>query len=199
MRDDIKAILTRFGDFLAGALILAALIGIVLLDISSNRNVGESYVEFAQEGILLITTIIFAASAVRQRAGGLWLVAGFFCCMLIRELDEYFDMIAHGAWKYFALLVFVGVVAQAWRLGKENTVHTLANFMKSRAYAFVCMGLVIVLIYSRLYGMTELWQLLMGENYIRLVKIVSEECTELLGYGMVLWGSLTHLLSNKEH
>lgn len=48
--------------------------------------------------------------AIKRQSGGLWLIAGFFGCLLIRELDAYFDEIIHGAWKYFALVLVVFVL-----------------------------------------------------------------------------------------
>ncbi|MBO7173260.1 MAG: transporter, partial [Burkholderiaceae bacterium] len=84
-------------------------------------------------------------------------------------------MIVHGAWKYFALVLMVFVLFKAWRLGKENTIASLAAFMKTRSFVFIFIGLLIVLIYSRLFGMGELWKAIMGDNFNRTVKNIVEE------------------------
>ena len=198
MTENIKTILFGFAEFLLAALIAAGVVGCIYLDITIHGNILEnSFVEFGQEWFLLGTTTLFAMRAIAKRQGGLWLVAGFFGCMFIRELDAYFDMIVHGAWKYFALVVIAFVFFKAWRLGKENTIASLAAFMKSRAFVFIFIGLLIVLIYSRLFGMGELWKAIMGDNFNRTVKNVVEEGSELWGYALVFWGAVKYCLTSK--
>lgn len=199
MSGNIKTILIGFAEFFLAALIAASVVGCIYLDVTIHHDLSEdSFVEFGQETLLLITTVIFGAMAKKSRQGGLWLVAGFFCCMFIRELDAYFDEIVHGAWKYFALIVMVLSLYKAWRLGIENTIATLAAFMKARSFIFIFIGLLIVLAYSRLFGMGELWRAIMGDNYIRLVKNVVEEGSELWGYALITWGALNYLFTSKQ-
>ena len=198
MTENIKTILSGFAEFLLAALIAASVVGCIYLDITVHGNILEdSFVEFGQEWFLLGTTTLFAMRAIAKHQGGLWLVAGFFGCMFIRELDAYFDMIVHGAWKYFALALMVFVFFQAWRLGKENTIASLAAFMKTRAFVFIFIGLLIVLIYSRLFGMGELWKAIMGVDFNRTVKNVVEEGSELWGYALVFWGAVKYWLASK--
>ena len=93
--------------------------------------------------------------AIKRQSGGLWLIAGFLGCLLIRELDAYFDEIIHGAWKYFALVLVVFVLnhgKSALKIGVENTIDSLANFMKTRSFIFIFIGLLNVLAYFRLFG-----------------------------------------------
>ena len=198
MTENIKTILSGFAEFIFAALIAAGVVGCIYLDVTVHKNILEnSFVEYGQEALLLATTTLFAMSAIAKRLGGLWLVAGFFGCMFIRELDAYFDMIVHGAWKYFALALMVFVLFKAWRLGKENTIASLAAFMKSRAFVFIFIGLLIVLIYSRLFGMGELWKAVMGIDFNRTVKNVVEEGSELWGYALVFWGAVKYWLASR--
>ena len=200
MNSNIKTILAGFAEFFLAAIIAASVIGCIYLDVTVHRDLSEgSFVEFGQEVLLLTTTVLFGTLAIKTRQGGLWLVAGFFGCLFIRELDAYFDEIVHGAWKYFALAVMVLSIFKAWRLGIENTIATLAAFMKSRSFIFIFIGLLIVLAYSRLFGMGELWRVIMGDNYIRLVKNVVEEGSELWGYALVTWGALNYLFASKKN
>ena len=200
MNSNIKTILAGFAEFFLAAIIAASVIGCIYLDVTVHRDLSEgSFVEFGQEVLLLTTTGLFGTLAIKTRQGGLWLVAGFFGCLFIRELDAYFDEIVHGAWKYFALVVMVFSLFKAWRLGIENSFATLAAFMKSRSFIFIFIGLLIVLAYSRLFGMGELWHAIMGDNYIRLVKNVAEEGSELWGYALVTWGALNYLFASKKN
>ena len=198
MTENIKTILSGFAEFLLAALIAAGVVGCIYLDVTVHQNIVEdSFVEFGQEALLLAITALFAMQAAAKRQGGLWLVAGFFGCMFIRELDAYFDMIVHGAWKYFALVIIAFVFFKAWRLGKENTITSLAAFMKTRAFVFIFIGLLIVLIYSRLFGMGELWKAIMGIDFNRTVKNVVEEGSELWGYALVFWGAVKYWFASK--
>src|SRR5690606_28976404 len=52
--------------------------------------------------------------------------------------------------------------------------------------------LVLLLVYSRLFGMTTLWHGLLAENYVRVFKNAAEECTELLGYSLIMAAALTY-------
>ena len=200
MHQNFKTIFSGFAEFLLAALLAAIVVGCIFLDVTYNQNIVESsFVEFGQEGLLLLTSAIFTLLAIQKRMGGLWLVAGFFGCMFIRELDAYFDLIVHGAWKYFALALIAFVFYQAWRLGKENTIATLASFMKSRSYTFIFIGLLIVLAFSRLFGMGELWETIMADHFNRTVKNVVEEGTELWGYALIFWGALNYLFASKKN
>jgi hypothetical protein len=45
---------------------------------------------------------------------------------------------------------------------------------------------MLVLAFSRLFGRNSFWEQLMGDTYLRKVKMVAEEGTEFLALGMVL-------------
>jgi hypothetical protein len=66
------------------------------------------------------------------------------------------------------------------------------RFLTSRAGTVLLLGLVLLLFYARLIGMTALWTGLLGEQYIRAVKNAIEETTELLAYTFILAGSLAY-------
>ncbi|MGN2613391.1 hypothetical protein ACTFQ6_16755 [Aliivibrio fischeri] len=51
-------------------------------------------------------------------------------------------------------------------------------------------ALVVVLVFSRLVGMNHLWQILLQGDYIRTVKNLAEEGTELLGYSLLAYSAL---------
>ena len=53
--------------------------------------------------------------------------------------------------------------------------------------------MLIVLVFSRLFGMHQLWQHLMLDGYNRVVKNIAEEGTELLGYS-ICWLASTRYL-----
>ena len=166
------------------------------------RGVPErKFVECAQEGFLLLSSLIFFYLAYRKRASGLWLVGGLLACMLIRELDCTFDKVFHGAWFYVALLMAGLCIFKAWNEGIEASVKTLADFIRNKAYSKMSCGLLIVLVYSRIIGYKPLWQIVMKKHYLRNVKTIVEEGTELFGYSIIFLAALEYayyLLKKKD-
>jgi len=158
-------------------------------------GVGEwSLVELTQEGFLLASALAFvrlARKRVDDRRFAV-LAAGMFACMLLREMDAVFDLLLHGLWKWLAVPVAVASIVYAlqdWRAA----VSGLVRFLNTRAGTLMTIGLVLLLCYARLIGLTSLWNGLLGESYIRVFKNAIEETTELLGYTFILAASLAHV------
>lgn len=202
MKEDLKFILKNFIVFIVSGLFCAAVLGLIFLDLSCFRGVPErKFVECAQEVFLTSSSLIFFYLAWKKKLGGLWLVGGFLGCMLIRELDCSFDNIFHGAWLYVALILAGLSVYQAYKNGVEESVHTLAAFMRSKAFPKLSCGLLIVLVYSRLIGYKPLWHLVMQKHYLRNVKTIVEEGTELFGYSIIFLAAVEYacyLLAKKD-
>ena len=202
MRENLRFIITNLIYFVLSGLVCFAILGCIYLDLTIYKGVLERrFVECAQEVSLLMSTLIFLYLASRKKYSGLWLVGGFLGCMFIRELDCVFDKVFHGAWIYVALLVASLCVYKAWCAGIEKTVYTLADFMKNKAFAKMSCGLLIVLVYSRLIGYKPLWHLVMKKHYLRSVKTIVEEGTELFGYSIIFLAAVEYacyLLKQKE-
>lgn len=186
--------------FVYVALGMAALIGILRLDLSlfDDPLSETALTELTQEALLAVSALCFAWLARRhpQQRGFYILVAGFLATMLIRELDALFDLIQHGFWVYPATLIAVTAIVMAVCF-KGTTLEAFAAFLKTPQSNTIIYGLVIVLVFSRLFGMGALWQGVMGSDYLYLVKSVVEEGTELLGYGFIVCGSLSFALSKQ--
>lgn len=54
--------------------------------------------------------------------------------------------------------------------------------MKVKEFDILVLGMAMLLVFSRLYGMGDFWKEVMDENYIRIIKNISEEAIELLSY-----------------
>ncbi|GAA3606139.1 hypothetical protein GCM10023078_36540 [Gibbsiella greigii] len=186
---------------LLSVLIVALAVVALFLDIHWLHNdVKElSITEVSQELILAVIVGINVFQAVRhkEKTRISVLIAGFFGCMLIREMDFLFDAIAFGSWVWFAL----AVAALSLFLGLKKTaeaVNQLAVFMRHPAYGMMFSGLLCILIFSRLFGMHILWQQLMQDGYIRVVKNAVEEGTELFGYLLCLMSTCWYLATNRQ-
>lgn len=71
------------------------------------------------------------------------LIGGFFLSMLIRELDAFFDLLAHGSWVWFALLSAVCALLYPvihYRL----TLTQLADYTRTPWYGVMLSGLLAV-------------------------------------------------------
>lgn len=196
MRENLTLIGREIAVFLFAALFLALMITPIYIDVTwMNDALHEtSFTETTQEILLAITAALFFLAA-RQRPeqrGALSLVGGFYTCMLIRELDFLFDVIHHGSWVWFALAVTAGSLAVAMRSPKL-TVQNLAALLQHRSWPVMASGFLVVLVFSRLFGTTTLWQHLMLDGYNRVVKNMAEEGTELLGYSLCWLASVRYL------
>lgn len=196
MRNDLTIIGREMTVFILAALFLALMILPIYIDVAwMNDALHEtSFTETTQEIMLAVIAALFFIAAQRRPAqrGALTLVAGFYSCMLIRELDFVFDAIQHGSWIWFALAVTAGCLAVALRTPKK-TLHALARLLQHRSWPVMASGFLVVLVFSRLFGIHALWQHLMLGDYNRVVKNMAEEGTELLGYGLCWLSSVRYL------
>ncbi len=193
MKKDISIVLEKFALFFLKCIVPVLVVGLIYLDIKTFGNIHEkSFVEVGQELCLIATSMIFMCLARKKDAPGLWLVAGFFMCLFIREMDAYFDDLFHGSWKYFALVSACYFTFKAWKAGKEKSVKTLAGYMQNSAFTTMSFGMMVVLFFSRAMGMSKLWKLIMGGQYNRVVKNVVEEGTELFGYAVIFLAAVEY-------
>lgn len=195
MDKQLHILLAHLGRTVLLALVMATPVALLYADIHWLGNgVGEwSLVELTQLGFLATTVLAFVrvARARPDERGFAVLAAGFFACMLIRELDAVWDLLFHGLWSILVAAVASASLAHALRQ-RQATLAACARFLVSRAAAVMTVGLVLLLVYSRLFGATALWRGLLAEHYVRVFKNAAEECTELLGYTLVMAAALTY-------
>lgn len=180
---------------------LAVMVAVLCLHVDVNilkDGLSEtSFTEVAQESILLIIVMIHLVRARKDSAMRQCnvLIAGFFLAMLIRELDAVFDLIRHGSWVWFALLVSVASIVYAVR-NPARIARQLIAYASTPSYGVMVSGLLAILIFSRLFGMSMLWHSILQEGYARIVKNMVEEGVELFGYILCL-GASVNLLGGK--
>ncbi|PHX04454.1 hypothetical protein [Vibrio splendidus] len=164
-------------------------------------GVGEmSVTETLQQILLLVTSLSFAYLA-KERCDikhASVLICAFFGVLFIREMDFWFDKLTHGAWVYPAMGLACCAILYAIQNGRR-TLEQLALILASPHMNVLIIGLMLLLVFSRLWGMGSFWQGVMGEHYIRDVKNISEEGLELLAYCIITFSSLSivlHLTQN---
>lgn len=146
----------------------------------------SSMTELAQSLMLAVTSLAFFLLAQRNRSirHASILFGGFFTVLFIRESDVWFDLIFHGAWVIPALLVTFSACFYAYR-GGSDSIQQLAKILNSRYMPMLITAVVLLLVFSRLYGMGSFWHSVMEEHYLREVKNLSEEAIELLCYSLI--------------
>ncbi|QUM75613.1 hypothetical protein HWV00_04835 [Moritella sp. 24] len=167
---------------------LAIFSDVMLLD----HGIGEhSLTEFYQQILLFLVVCCFAYVFKVDHSERHFhlLVIGFFTCMLIREFDAFFDeLVVHGFWVYPALGVFIVCTTYALQ-DKQGTLAGIVHFTQNRYFQGISTALVIILVFSRLFGMGELWETILADNYVRLAKNTVEEGVELLGYSLLFYNA----------
>jgi len=197
MKNTRQSIITSAAEILLIALWMAAVPFIVRIDFTTTgQGPAEwSLTELLQEGLLLLSALVFWRAAwnrPRSRAC-LVLMAGFLTTMLIREADVFLDKISKGFWVYPAVIVAVVAIAYAVR-NRVTLITPLARYSSERFFTIIMIGLLIVIVFSRLFGSSFLWEVVMGEIYHPDYKTVVQEGIELMGYGLIFYGSLFFLV-----
>lgn len=191
-----KALLSTIGRGATEFFILSVLCGLVVITLMAIVNFSDelitesSPIEYLEQGLLSLNIVFFLIIATNQpsyRRVAL-LIAGFFSCMLIRELDTFFDEILHGFWKYPAILLAAITLFYASRSPTE-TIRGLAYYVQTPYFGIVATGMALLIVFSRLFGMGVFWEMVMDDNYQRIVKDLAEEGTELMAYTIITYGN----------
>lgn len=157
--------------------------------------------ELFQTKFLLLCSLLFALSArqlkLKQQQPLMTvsvLLCGFFCCLLIREADYYLDyLLFDGAWQTLVSITLLSMLTYAW-LRRQRLPDGIGALFRARGFNVIALGLLILIIYSRLLGKGDFWETLMGDHYLRPVKDVVEEGIELLGTAILFMGSVEFLI-----
>lgn len=199
MSNDIRWVLKGLGQFFFLAVLVSLPVVTLSYDLIYAKHglVESSMTEYFQETLLFLTVLSFAYTAKKESSTRHFcvLVTGFFTCMLIREFDGVFDQIMHGFWVYPALLVTIVSIVYASREIRQ-TIHTFAHFTLSRHFFSLCLGMTLLLVFSRLFGMGKFWHGILGtDDYNRMINRVVEEGLEVLGYTIIFYSSVGYLQS----
>ncbi|MGI6496619.1 MAG: hypothetical protein ACOX5G_11155 [Kiritimatiellia bacterium] len=153
----------------------------------------RSLTECGQALVLLVSVVLFAHAARRRPEGrGFYrLVAGFFLCCLIREMDLLLDdLLFHGAWAPLASAAALLAILRALRV-RSTLLPGAEEFAGTRSFVCVQVGLVVVIVLSRTLGSGTLFWSFMGDDAIyRPCKTIVQEALESFGYLLVGAGAI---------
>lgn len=205
----MQRVLLRFGAytlaiFLAMILLVAiaarlpgglgfdrALIGV------SARTSELSPVEVLQNVLLLFVAGSFGWVAWRDRLRrpmGVSLAVLMLAC-LVRELDYFLDFYGtNNLWQ-----VLCGVLLA---FGLVYSVRQRARFSQgwrrswpSAGLAMIMGGFILLVPFAQLVGHGALWEGILGDDYVRVVKVAVEEFVELGAYLLITLGTIEFLFA----
>ena len=141
--------------------------------------------QIAFSGICCLLFLVAARMSQKLRPAAVMLAA-LTGMMLIRESDAFLDKnVFDGAWQ---TLVVVVLFATAIFLKKQPDPikPSIEAFIRLPSAGMLMSGFLVTIVISRLFGRRSFWEAVMGEGYMRVVKNIVEEGTELVGYSLIL-------------
>jgi len=158
----------------------------------------ESLVEYAQSMLLLFSALVFFYTGLKYRSTLVLSVSlfSFTFASFIREQDAVLDdKVFDGAWQtlVFSLLLFTAILIYRKKVLLLSAFNEYGNKF---AFGILLSGVLTTYVFARLYGRKVFWMAVMENQYTREVKTVSEESLELLGYVLILIGSIEFLLNS---
>lgn len=158
-------------------------------------------VEWLQFALMGQAAFIFGLGAWREPPMRYLFVefAAVSAIAAIREMDGFFDRIPVIRWEIPALGLLIFAVWYGWRhriaLGPQ-----VDYFVRTAPFGVLWAGFVVIALIAQLVGNGHFLELVMGDDYHRDYKRVTEEITELFGYLIFLLGAVeTVLFDDKEH
>ncbi len=180
------------------ALVLTAVVHLIILQaipVHGDTLYAEgSLTEWLQIYVLAITMLLFTWAGVKDAASRSFnaAVVGFLSVVFVREMDRAFDKLFDGAWQ--VAVVFIAVITVLMVIRTTGSFWAKVKEFASRpAYGMFLSGMLIVMVFSRLYGQKFLWKAVMGDKYMYSVKAAAEENTELLGYCLIMFSGMEWL------
>lgn len=127
------------------------------------------------------------------------MVAGFLFCVAVRESDYFLDvLVGRHTWK-----VVVGGLAVSFAVyffrNLRAVATSIADFMRGPAFGVFISGLLVLIIFSRLFGYGGFWEELVPGWRYQVVKTIVEEGVEQMGYFLLLVSSIEYGHSAKVH
>lgn len=156
------------------------------------NNLSEySFTEFAQEFFVFASFLVLflKASKSLEKKGFFTLLSGLFLVMFVREGDYFLDKIMDGLWQILAISVFLISIYIANK-HKHTILPALSYYWNTRGFGYLAIGLLTVLLFSRIFGTGNLWRAILMENYTNLFKTAIQEGLELFGYAITFYGVL---------
>jgi len=178
---------------LLGAIAYGLLWGAVVYDDAFYSETGP--VEVLETVFALITALVFLmVGRVDKNKGPCVIVLStFLFCAVIRESDYFLDtLICRHAWKMMVAIALSLLAVYTWR-NLRSVGGCLMSFVSQPSFGILLSGLLVLVVFSRLFGYGPFWKAIMDDSSYRTVKTIVEEGVELMGYFLILVSSFEYL------
>jgi len=155
----------------------------------------HSATEKMHDVFAFLSCFFFAIAAILSQSlrPAAVMVATLVGMMLIREFDAFLDdNLFDGGWQV-SVCVLIAVSSIYLYKQSEPIKPSLLEFSRTASAGILLSGLLVVLAFSRLFGRGSFWEAVMGDGYMRVVKNIAEEGTELMGYALLLIAAVEFL------
>ncbi|MBS3758511.1 MAG: hypothetical protein KGY61_07585 [Desulfobacterales bacterium] len=150
-------------------------------------------IEWCQLILLISASGILLYGAFTRHQGILRLLGCLSAFAALRELDTLFDrMLPVTGWKIGYLIIVYALVSVY--MDKKAIKDQIRDFLKTHAVVILWTGFLVAIPIGQLVGHGTFLKALMGEDYIRDYKRIIEESLELMGYLLILAGSIEALV-----
>ena len=187
-----KPILYLFLRVVAYTIMMLVILEVIKIDSRSADFNESSITEILQQAFVFIGFAFSFWLSFKRKQYQWFLIsmAALLLVIFIREYNNFFEnYVGEGVWTALIVTVFIAY-AIVIRKHIKALVYQIGMVANHFSFGVFLVGFLIVMIFSRIYGVDEIWVNLLGDNFIRPIKRISEEGTELLGYGMMLLGVL---------
>lgn len=133
---------------------------------------------------------------MRKFGALLLLLSGFCAALFVREFNNFFLTLFKGAWQIVVTFILI-ITGYFVFLNRHTLIQPIRKFLKTPAFGWIAAGFLIIMVFSRLYGLHGIWYNILGHELTdahRSVKNASEEGIELLGYTIFFFGTLEYLI-----
>lgn len=155
----------------------------------------HSATEKMQDAFAFLISMLFLVGAWLSKSlrPAAIIVATLAGMMFIREFDAFLDEnLFDGAWQVLVLIV---IAASTIYLFKQPypVKPSMVEFSRLSSAGIFLSGFLVIMAFSRLIGRGSFWEAVMGDAYMRVVKNIAEEGTELMGYALLLISAVEFL------
>jgi hypothetical protein len=154
-----------------------------------------SPIELIQPGMLIICGLLCAwvAAYYPTQRPIAFAFGGLALAFLIRELDFFLDRyVADNFWQAMMAIVAALIITYTYRHRRRFRIAWL-RLWPSPALTLLFAGATIQFAFVRLVGHEPLWMAILGDDYLRVIKLAVEEFIELMGYFLWLIGTIEYV------
>jgi hypothetical protein len=204
----MKPLIPPFIRLLSYSALMFLMALVIQFDFAEGEVKEDSLIEISQEIVLLISALVLIGFASKAKDFRLFflVLAGFLGVHFVREFDFWLNtQLFDKAWQVISLVIIILVlilVVKNWK----KLILEISSISKTYGFAFFFSGLIILHVFSRLYGRKLMWidllrdthdkyvisesgeKIISLRDFMRPVKDASEESLELLAYSIILIG-----------